>query len=115
MMGATILRVGRRLETTGETAIREADIQLNAITYDWVGTQSKNLARVVAHEVGHVLGLADACTANRWHAAAGGRPCSEASAAVQRSAMFPALQPASVPVVLASAERKFLCEIYPAN
>jgi hypothetical protein len=113
MMAATILRTGRPVAPNGETAIREVDILLNAVAFDWTGADSSSLARVVGHEIGHALGLADACSANWVHSAANGRSCARAQASDRSSMMFPALEALPSRIRLSGAERGFLCEVYP--
>jgi len=46
-------------------AVREADIEINAVNYDWSPdsqrANARNLRALITHELGHVLGLDHAC------------------------------------------------------
>lgn len=44
--------------------VREADVELNAVHFDWVAGSSRPTApldAVLTHEIGHVLGFSDVC------------------------------------------------------
>jgi hypothetical protein len=50
----------------GPGSVKEADIELNGVHFDWAaGGTGKPVARlqaVLVHEIGHALGLRDACS-----------------------------------------------------
>jgi hypothetical protein len=50
----------------GESSISEADVELNAVTFSWLGYKRRidppvSLQAVLSHEIGHVLGFGDGC------------------------------------------------------
>jgi len=50
----------------GESSVSEADVEINAVTFSWLGYQRQvdpgvPLQAVLTHEMGHVLGLDDGC------------------------------------------------------
>jgi hypothetical protein len=55
----------------GPGLVKEADIELNGVHFDWstgAGTRPvAELATVLVHELGHALGLPDACSGPSCH------------------------------------------------
>jgi len=120
-----IPRLGRggihRLAFTGvpgatrghERAIVEADIVVNAVHYHWDRASQARLTRVLAHEVGHVLGLRDACAAGPLHDAP--RRCGEEPQGERRASVMHYFYQWSKGSKLGRRDHDFLCQIYPAN
>jgi hypothetical protein len=95
-------------------AVREADVELQAAQVEdglfrpsWWSGASLSLEVVLAHEIGHVLGLSDRCTDER------GRPARDAHvrcAPEQRASVMFAPARLAAPTAL---DRQALCELYP--
>ncbi len=101
------------------TAVREADVELNAKTFDfrWNGSEGRRtegttwsvpLEPILVHELGHVLGLRDACAESHALGSKKGTDCPlvERKRAMYASALLP--QPTERDI----AE---LCVLYPAE
>lgn len=104
--------------------IREADIEINAVDMKWSSDGSvpgtHSLRATIAHELGHVLGLDDACNTPNTLLARGNRAdlaplCT--SQDVRTSIMYPDPNVSSRPSVLkpGTSEVDFLCESYAAG
>ena len=75
----------------------EADIEINAVSYDWgerahdLSKRRASLRSVLAHEIGHALGLEDACASRH------GQPlradCAETDTIMYAPALFDVPQP----------------------
>lgn len=117
-----------------ERAIREADIELNAVDFAFsVAAEERNeksrrvidLEHVLLHELGHMLGFGHACSRepSKSRAAHGGTvvACDSASARLAQSVMLPfaddieGVRRASVrgPRDLPSFDRAGVCAVYP--
>ena len=104
--------------------IREADLEINAVDMKWSSdgsvTGTHSLRATIAHELGHVLGLDDACNTPNTLLARGNRAglaplCT--SQDVRTSIMYPDPNVSSRPSVLkpGTSEVDFLCESYAAG
>ena len=96
----------------------EADVELNGVAYRFTGRSGGDVAAdarawtvpmtsVLAHEIGHVLGLADACGAARR---ASGQPITDGCSATDRARVMFAASVADTPTAADVAE---LCALYP--
>jgi hypothetical protein len=129
----TSVHVGESLPATGEAAIEEVDIELNAADFRWSVGGARTLAdgrtmdlqTVLTHELGHALGLAHACvhgTSKAHRKDARGRAiprCSDAPLRTSASVMVPAgdqaLQfPLPVKHELAEDDLQAVCALYPS-
>jgi hypothetical protein len=125
----TNVRLGSTL-TNGEVEVVEADIDLNAVRFDWstaaVRTRpSVDLETVMLHELGHAIGLDHVCVRGlagvprRDHLGHARPPCENASPALSASIMVPAGDSplaAALPVrrELAADDIAAVCGLYPA-
>lgn len=103
-------------------AIGEVDVELNAVNYRWDDLSAPNgadLQAVLTHELGHALGLADACRMPGAQALLenDGRPAPDCLASppeVRASVMWPLAAPNDVRRRALSAEdRRAVCALYP--
>jgi len=115
-----------RANKQGTQQIVEADIELNAFYFDWASGgagEKKPLDLVLAHELGHSLGLAHNCDDGAeilpLHSSSGAplERCEKASASVREALMFPSYElkgrPANAPAKLPPDEARALCSLYP--
>jgi len=102
--------------------VEEADVELNAVAYDWVidggGPGKANLRRTIHHELGHVLGLDHPC--EEGAAAASGREspiprCSEVDDAGLLMHPAAAVTYRSVSLKPSAADIAELCRQYGAK
>lgn len=102
----------------GANYLTEADVEINSVDFSWSssgGSSDVSLERVVLHELGHVLGLGEACVASHEAHASGEHPCSEGE--IEDSVMYPGMFAPRTriplgPVMPGGAERSALCEAY---
>jgi hypothetical protein len=66
----TTVYLDETADSDGNVPIVEADVEINGVSFDWLGTQSNrheppvSLEQVLTHELGHVLGLEDVAGAS---------------------------------------------------
>jgi MYXO-CTERM domain-containing protein len=113
--------------STSSGVIRDADIEVNAFHFSWAdlvlhpelrGTQIHDLANALTHEMGHLIGLDHTCyTQGPAPLDQNGNPipsCSNASAEVLETTMFPSANPGDIDKrSLAPDDLQALCDIYP--
>jgi hypothetical protein len=99
--------------------ILEADIEVNAVHFDWRTLPPRSLDAVLLHELGHVLGLEHTCSASSLrervdHRGAPVPRCREAPIAVRAAVMYPdPLEPvAGGREELSDDERRAGAELY---
>jgi len=99
--------------------ILEADIELNAVHFDWQALPPHSLDAVLLHELGHVLGLEHTCNASSLleRVDQRGAPvprCGEAAPGVRATSMYPdPLEPvAGGRAELSDDERQAGAELY---
>lgn len=106
----------------GPTPIQEADIEINAVDYRWDDASVPNgadLQMILTHEIGHALGLADACRMPGGPAAVddAGKPvpeCFTSQAAVRDSVMWPlGSRTDRGRRRLSDQDRRAVCALYP--
>ncbi len=117
----TSTRFGAR-RGRGPAPIEEADIEINAVDYRWDDDLAQNgadLQMILTHEIGHALGLADACRMPGSPAASDdtGRPvldCFSSPAAVRQSVMWPlGSRTDRARRQLSDEDRRAVCALYP--
>lgn len=74
--------------------VLEADIEVNAVHFDWHALPPRSLDAVLLHELGHVLGLDHSCGASSLlqrvdHRGAPVPTCEQAPRAVRAATMYP--------------------------
>lgn len=133
MSATTTVNLGAEIPKIGEIAIKEIDIELNAVDFLWTVGSSRtlpsgnvmDLQTVLTHELGHALGLAHVCVHGDQkprHRDAHGNSilrCADANAAVRASVMVPAGDiPFDLPIPikheLGADDLRAICAIYPA-
>src|SRR5262249_17023075 len=98
----------------GKWVIVEADIYLNAENHRWVAsgtppTGLRDLASVLTHEMGHLLGLLHPCEPG----GADGAPDCATDPAFAQATMYPIYDPAEVS--LGDDDEAGACFLYPGN
>ncbi len=106
------------LALDGSALVVEADVEVNAVDFSWSSRQDErhvSFLRVFIHELGHVLGLGEACLSSLDSPRPGQGPCT--ADPFRDSAMYPGVfAPHSklplAPVLPGKRERETLCAAY---
>lgn len=107
-----------RAGSAGGSEIIEADIEINAVHFDWRSLPVHSLDAVLLHELGHVLGLDHTCRAStlstRLDNGGAALPvCRELAASARQGVMYPdPLEPGTLRLQLSSDELAAAADLY---